>query len=85
MFKTKVSAFNPALLIAQSLAVIKKTYKSETKKIMDKKNIGQKILHFPLTKIIIGLIVCGVIIGVGQTLIQKTLELTSIDKDLKNL
>ena len=52
---------------------------------MDKKNIGQKILHFPLTKIIIGLIVCGVIIGVGQTLIQKTLELTSIDKDLKNL
>jgi membrane protease YdiL (CAAX protease family) len=69
----------------QLLAVIKKTYKSETKKIMDKKNIGQKILHFPLTKIIIGLIVCGVIIGVGQTLIQKTLELTSIDKDLKNL
>jgi membrane protease YdiL (CAAX protease family) len=67
------------------LAVIKKTYKSETKKIMDKKNIGQKILHFPLTKIIIGLIVCGVIIGVGQTLIQKILELTSIDKDLKNL
>jgi membrane protease YdiL (CAAX protease family) len=52
---------------------------------MDKKNIGQKILHFPLTKIIIGLIVFVVIIGVGQTLVQKTLELTSIDKDLKNL
>ncbi|MCH2225192.1 MAG: CPBP family intramembrane metalloprotease [Crocinitomicaceae bacterium] len=52
---------------------------------MDKKNIGQKILHFPLTKIIIGIIVCGVIVGVGQTLIQKILELTSIDKDLKNL
>ena len=52
---------------------------------MSKKNIGQKILHFPLTKIIIGFIVCGVIVGVGQTLIQKALELTSIDKDLKNL
>jgi len=52
---------------------------------MNKKNIGYKILHFPLTKIIIGLVVCGVIIGVGQTLIQKALELTSIDKDFKNL
>jgi membrane protease YdiL (CAAX protease family) len=52
---------------------------------MSKKNIGQKILHFPLTKIIIGFIVCGVIVGFGQTLIQKALELTSIDKDLKNL
>jgi len=52
---------------------------------MNKKNIGQKILHFPLTKIIIGLIVCGGIVGVGQTLIQKALDLTSIDKDLKNL
>lgn len=52
---------------------------------MDKKNIGQKILHFPLTKIIIGLIVCGGVVGVGQALIQKTLDLTSIDKDLKSL
>jgi CDP-diglyceride synthetase len=52
---------------------------------MDKKNIGQKILHFPFTKIIIGLIVCGVIVGAGQTLIKKALELTSIDKDLENL
>jgi len=52
---------------------------------MNKKSIGQKILHFPLTKIIIGLIVCGGIVGVGQILFQKLLELTSIDKDLKNL
>ena len=52
---------------------------------MNKKNIGQKILHFPLTKIIIGLIVCGGIIAIGQTLISKALNLTSIDKDLKNL
>jgi membrane protease YdiL (CAAX protease family) len=52
---------------------------------MNKKNIGYKILHFPLTKIIIGLVVCSVIIGLGQTLIQKALELTSIDEDLKDL
>ena len=52
---------------------------------MDKKNIGQKILHFPLTKIIIGLIVCGGIAGIGQTLIQKLLEFTNIDSDLINL
>jgi membrane protease YdiL (CAAX protease family) len=52
---------------------------------MNKKNIGYKILHFPLTKIIIGLVVCSVIIELGQTLIQKALELTSIDEDLKNL
>jgi membrane protease YdiL (CAAX protease family) len=52
---------------------------------MNKKNIGYKILHFPLTKIIIGLVVCGVIIGFGQTLIQKVLELTNIGKDFKNL
>ncbi len=52
---------------------------------MNQKNVGQKILHFTLTKIIIGLIVCGGIVGVGQTLIQQTLDFTSIDKDVKNL
>ena len=52
---------------------------------MDKRNIGQKIFYFPLTKIVIGLIVCGGIVGVGQTLIKKLLEVTSIDRDLENL
>ncbi len=33
---------------------------------MSKINIGKKILYFPLTKIIIGFIVCAVIIGFGQ-------------------
>ncbi|MBK6836026.1 MAG: hypothetical protein IPG89_17865 [Bacteroidetes bacterium] len=61
-----------------------KPYKLETKKKMDKKNIGQKILHFPLTKIIIGLIVCGGVVGVGQALIQKHWTY-HIDKDLKSL
>jgi CAAX protease family protein len=52
---------------------------------MNKKNSGQKILHFPLTKIIIGFIVVAGIVGFGQFLVQKLLGLTSIDKDLKNL
>ncbi|MBK9962946.1 MAG: CPBP family intramembrane metalloprotease [Saprospiraceae bacterium] len=52
---------------------------------MDKKSIGQKILHFPLTKIIIGLLVCGVIVSVGQLLVGKLLNLTELDKDIKNL
>jgi len=52
---------------------------------MDKKSIGQKILHFPLTKIIIGLLVCGVIVSGGQLLVGKLLNLTALDKDFKNL
>ncbi len=52
---------------------------------MHNKNIGQKILYFPLTKIIIGITVLGVVIGVGQVFILKILDLISIDEDLKNL
>ncbi|NOZ46633.1 MAG: CPBP family intramembrane metalloprotease [Chlorobi bacterium] len=52
---------------------------------MSKKHIGQKILHFPLTKIIIGFIIVAGIVGLGQFLIQKIFGLISIDKDLKNL
>lgn len=52
---------------------------------MEKKSIGQKILHFPLTKIVIGLLVCGVIVSLGQFLVGKLLNLTAVDKDLKNL
>lgn len=52
---------------------------------MDKKSIGQKMLHFPLTKIIIGLLVCGVIVSVGQLLVGKLLDLSALDKSIKNL
>ena len=52
---------------------------------MNKKNIGQKILHFPLTKIIIGLLFCGVIVSAGQLLVGKLLHLSVLDKDIKNL
>lgn len=52
---------------------------------MDKKSIGQKTLHFPLTKTIIGLLVCAVLVGLGQLSVSKLLDLTALDKDIKNL
>lgn len=52
---------------------------------MDKKNMGQKILHFPLVKIIAGLVVCLGTVRVGQALAQKALGLTGVDQDLKKL
>ncbi|WP_395047646.1 CPBP family intramembrane glutamic endopeptidase [Flavobacterium sp.] len=52
---------------------------------MSKKSIGQKSLHFPLTKIIIGFIVCIGIVRIAQTFIKKLMEITSFDKDFKNL
>ena len=51
----------------------------------NKKSIGRKILYFPLTKIIIGLIICGGIVTIGDASISKVLNLASISKDLKNL
>lgn len=51
----------------------------------NKKNIGQKILYFPLTKIIIGLIVCGGIVAIGDILLTYAFNLINIDKDLKDL
>ncbi len=52
---------------------------------MDKKSIGQKILHFPLTKIVIGTLVYVVIVSVGQLLVRKLLDLSALDKDIKSL
>ena len=45
----------------------------------------KKILYFPLTKIFIGLIVCGGIINLGQLILIKALSYTSISKDFKDL
>jgi len=71
------------------LGVIVKRHRRNQKPLteikMDKKSIGQKILHFPLTKIIIGLVVCGGIVSVGQLLVGKLLNLSTLDKDIKNL
>jgi len=52
---------------------------------MDKKSIGQKILHFPLTKIIIGLVVCVTVVSIGQIVSGELLNQTTLDADLKNL
>jgi len=52
---------------------------------MDKKKIGQKILYSPITKILIGFIVCGGVIVIGQILIQKLLNITAINKDMQHL
>ena len=52
---------------------------------MEKESVGHKILHFPLTKILIGFIICGVVAGVGQLLTSKMLEAASVEKDYRNL
>lgn len=52
---------------------------------MDKKNSLQKILYFPLTKIIIGALVCGVVLSVGKLLMGKILDLTALDTEVKKL
>lgn len=52
---------------------------------MTKKNTWQKILLFPLTKIIIGLLVCSGVVILGQLLMERVLSFSTIDTDLKNL
>jgi len=52
---------------------------------MTAKNIGQKILLFPLTKIIVGLVVIGGIIEIVQTQLSTWLNLSTIDADFKSL
>ena len=52
---------------------------------MDKNSIEQKILHFPLTKIIIGFLVCGAVLSVGKLLMGKILDLTILDISIKKL
>jgi membrane protease YdiL (CAAX protease family) len=52
---------------------------------MDKNSIEQKILHFPLTKIIIGVLVCGAVLSVGKLLMGKILDLTILDISIKKL
>jgi uncharacterized protein len=45
----------------------------------------QKVLHFPLTKITIAIIVCVGIYGIGQFALGQLLDLTALDKEIKNL
>ncbi|MCG8332794.1 MAG: CPBP family intramembrane metalloprotease [Chitinophagales bacterium] len=52
---------------------------------MDKKGIGYKILHFPLTKIILGIIVVVGLYALSQNLISAVLEPTTLSKETENL
>lgn len=45
----------------------------------------QNILNFPLTKIILGLIICFTVFIVAQQLVGKILDLTAIDRNFRNL
>lgn len=49
------------------------------------KNIGHKVLYFSLTKILIGIIVVGGIVVMGQAGVERLLSYTSIGTDIKNL
>lgn len=51
----------------------------------NKKSMGQRILHFSFTKILIGFIVLIGIMSIGQIGIEKIIGIISLDKDFKNL
>src|SRR6218665_60586 len=45
----------------------------------------QKFLHFPLTRILIGIVACVGVAALGQALALRLLALTGLDPDYKNL
>lgn len=49
------------------------------------KSIWMKILHFPLTKIIIGFIVIGITLGLIQSSLDFIFDYLDIDKEISNL
>lgn len=52
---------------------------------MSRKPIGSRIIDFPLTKIIIGLVVCGGVVVIGQLGSTELLNLTTLPKEIKKL
>jgi len=52
---------------------------------MEKKRSSNRILRFPVTQIVISIIVCCGIVALGQVIVLQLLQLTSLDKDSKNL
>jgi len=52
---------------------------------MNKKSIGQKILYFPLTKIIIGIIVVAGVFGISKNLQRGIFKTDLFTKDITNL
>jgi membrane protease YdiL (CAAX protease family) len=51
----------------------------------DRKSTWRRLLYFPLTKIIIGIIVCVAILSVGRIGVKKLLNLTSLNEEIKAL
>ena len=45
----------------------------------------QRILNFPLTKIILGILLCFAVFIIAQQLVGKILDIMTIDKDFRNL
>ena len=52
---------------------------------METKSKKQKIMHHPIVKIILGMIVCVGVVVIGQGIAAKLLGLTPLDKDYRNL
>jgi membrane protease YdiL (CAAX protease family) len=52
---------------------------------METKSKKQKIMHHPIVKIILGLIVCVGVVVIGQGIAAKLLGLTPLEKDYRNL
>jgi uncharacterized protein len=52
---------------------------------MEKKSLGYRILHFPLTKILVGIIALGIVVAFGQFGIKGLVKLIPINEDVRNL
>jgi uncharacterized protein len=52
---------------------------------METKHNNSRILRFPVTQIVISLLVCCGIVATGQVIVLQLLKLTSLDTDAKNL
>ncbi|MCL9804199.1 CPBP family intramembrane metalloprotease [Flavobacterium amniphilum] len=52
---------------------------------METKSNKQKIIHNPIVKIILGLVVCVGTVVIGQEIAAKLLEMTPLEKDYRNL
>lgn len=50
-----------------------------------KKKLGQRILHFSFTKILIGIIVCVGVVALGQEGLKNIFEFSALGQEYKNL
>jgi uncharacterized protein len=52
---------------------------------MTNQSLTQRIFHFPLTKITIGIIACVGVVSVAQIGLRALLDSLSLEKDVRNL